>query len=126
MPWDSVRAILWYVISIVVILGAAYWVTRKLAASGLGGGMNRALGAKIEPIAQLNVGKNERLLLAAIGRRYFLLGITAGGISTLAEFTQQEADEWLKNAPQAQNGQGSKITFTDAMNAVLKKKGRGE
>lgn len=120
MPW---KALLWYVVSIVVIIGAAYWVTRKLAEHGMGGLSGRMLSAKIEPIAQLNVGKNERLLLAAVGERYFLLGITAGGVSNLAEFTKEEAEQWKASAAELP---APKTTFAQTMNTLLKKKGRGE
>jgi flagellar biogenesis protein FliO len=66
------------------------------------------------------VGKEQKLLVARIGERCFLLGVSAGGISNLAELTAEEAEIW-KSPPEGPQG-GS---FRESFSKILQAKGRG-
>ena len=114
------KALLWYLISVIVIIGLAYWVSRKVGGAGLVPGRQSA-ALRIEPLAQLNVGKSERLLLVRLGSRCLLLGVTAGGISLLAELTEEEAAQW-----QAQTeGNPQSGGFAELLDGIQKRKKQG-
>jgi flagellar protein FliO/FliZ len=113
---SNLTSLLWVVICILVILGAAYWFTRHVVGNGLyhpdGVG---AKGRGMEILAQLSLGKDQRLLVARVGEHCYLLGVCAGGISNLAEIGAEEAELW-KAAPE--QGMG----FMGSLSKVLQRK----
>ena len=112
-PWLS---LLWVIACIVLITGAAYWFTRHMAGKG---GLMPSLGKgrQMEILDQLPVGREQRLVLVRSGERYFLLGVTAGGISALAEFTAEEAALW-----QREEAEQTPPSFREALRVTLKNK----
>lgn len=119
MPWEQIKALLWYLISIVLLVGAAYWVTKfGIGGKGLPGSKN--MPVRIKPITQINVGRSERLLVVQAGGRYFFLGVTTGGISVLAEFTPEEMEHWNDEMKDA--AEKKMPHFSDTLNALIKKK----
>lgn len=118
---NAVLSLLWVILCVVVIIGLAYWVTRFV------GGLNgpAALGAargtaQMTVLARMNVGKDQSLLLVRVEQRYFLLGATPGGITTLAEFTPDEAAAWTSKAEHPENGQS--MSFGKALQTVIERK----
>ena len=119
MTWVAVTSLLWLLVSVAVVLGLAYWFTRYAAGRGfLGPGLR---GQGMEILAQLSLGREQRLALARVGERYFLLGVTSGGISLLAEFTKEEAALWLER-PETLDGRPP--SFREALQTVLQQKRR--
>lgn len=114
------KALLWYLISVIVIIGLAYWVSRKVGGAGLVPGQ-RGVALRIEPLAQLNVGKSERLLVVRLGSRCLLLGVTAGGISPLAELTEEEVAQWQAQA----EGNPRPSSFAELLDGIQKRKKQG-
>jgi flagellar biosynthetic protein FliO len=117
--WGSnITSLLWVVVCILVILGAAYWFTRHVVGTGLyrPGGVG-ANSRGMEILAQRSLGKEQRLLVAQIGERCFLLGVSAGSISNLAELTAEEAEFW-KNPPEGAQPSG----FRDQFSRILQRK----
>lgn len=45
-------------------------------------------------LEQLAVGQDRRLLVVAIGERYFVLGSSPAGLQLIAELTEQEAAQF--------------------------------
>ncbi len=88
-------ALLQYILIVVVILGLAYWVTRYMGTRG-GPGIIRQSGQNLQMkiLAQITVGRDQRLVVADIAGRYFLLGLSSGGISNLAELTREDIEAW--------------------------------
>lgn len=115
-PWLS---LLWVVACVVLIVGLAYWFTRYVAARGFPGSGLGVRGAdRLKVLAQLNLGKDETLLLVQAGERYFLLGATPAGITNLAEFTEEEAARWSAE----QEEQAPPPSFREALRTVIQQK----
>ena len=121
-PWVS---LLGMGITIVVVIGLAYWFTRYV----VGGKHLGSLGLlqknqQLQLLAQTQVGKDQRLAVVRAGSRYFLLGLTPQNISLLAELTQEEAAVWLQepggpdSGPQAE---GFQKAFEKAFNREKKR-----
>ena len=120
MPLETFASLFGTLAAVLIIIGLAYWFTRHVAGSGVLGGIRTTAGdGRMQVVAQLTVGKDQRLLVAAVGERYFLLGITPGGISLLTELTEEEAAQWRRkedDAPAAAPG------FRDALRSYMQKK----
>lgn len=114
-------SLLWVTVCAVVIIGLAYWFTRFVAGRNGLGGMGAGHGAaQIKVLARSPVGKDQTLLLVQVEQRYFLLGAAPGGLSTLAEFTPEEAEAWPKSAEASKGGQA--MSFQSALQTVIKQK----
>lgn len=93
----NVLSLLGMLLTVVLVLALAYWCTRLIGRRGLPG-FARGLGAdNLQILWQQSLGKAERLVLLRIDKRCLLLGVTGGGISVLAELTQEEAKLWLQS-----------------------------
>ena len=113
-------SLLGMVVSVVLVLGAAYWFTRYVVGRGSGVlGPLTGSGA-IRLHGQLSLGKDQKLVLAQVGERWFLLGVTAAGISMLAEFTAEEAASWQRE-PETP---GTGPNFREAVRQVMEQKRR--
>lgn len=118
---DNIAAsFLWLIISVVLIIGMAYWVTRYVAGRGGFGVLGPLAAGRLEILAQLTLGRDQRLVVARAGERCFLLGVAAGSITMLAEFTAEEAALWREQA-----GEKAAPAFREALNTILRQKGRG-
>lgn len=101
----NVFSLIGMLITVILILLLAYWVTRFIGQRGLPGwarGMQNS--GELQLIWQLSLGKGERLVLVRVHERCLLLGVSGGGITVLTELTQDEAAVWLQKqgeAPQA-------------------------
>lgn len=122
MPGDSNLwlSVLWMLLCIALIIGAAYWFTKHVVGRGGLGVLGRGSGRQMELLDQLPVGREQRLVMVRAGERFFLLGITAGEISALAEFTAEEAALWQ----QEQAEQPPAPSFREALQITLKNRGR--
>lgn len=119
LSWDVVTSLLWLIISIIMVIGLAYWFTKYVAGRGLSGLGQK--GAGMEVLTRLNLGRDQSLVLVRVGGRCFLLGITAGQITALAEYTEEEAALWLER-PEVPDGQAP--SFREALHTVLQQKRR--
>lgn len=105
-------------ICVVVIIALAYWFTKYVAGrGGLGGFGLSSGGERFKILARLSLGREQMLVLVQVGERYFLLGVTPSAISTLAEFTAEEAQAW----PAAQE-QPPAPSFRETLHTILQKK----
>ena len=105
MP-QSIWSLLGMLLVVLLILGLAYVVTRWLGTAyggkgGKGGGISpaklRAGGSeRFRVIEQISLGRAERLVLACLGDRCYLLGVTEHGFTLLKELEREEAQEWLR------------------------------
>lgn len=118
---NELFSLLWVLVSLVVVIGLAYWFTKHVVGKG---GLGFLGGAQktdaIQVISRTAVGKDQQLLLAKVGERYFLLGVTGGGISLVAEFSPEEAQAWNKPAS-PQTGE-QPPSFSEALQTVIKQK----
>ena len=86
------------------ILFLAYLATRWLGLrqSGSGGAGRIRVNGMFRVLWQVNLGRNERLVLVRLGgetekekEKYLLLGVTAYSITPLKELTGEEAAGWF-------------------------------
>lgn len=98
------------------ILVLAHYVTKWVAGRS---GLRTMAGASggFQVLGQISVGRNERLTLVRLESRCLLLGVTAGGISLLAELTEEEAARWLQKRTEQ-----TTPTFAEALRETLTRK----
>ena len=127
MPVEEILSVLWVLVCTVAVLALCYYVTRRLtrlpALSRYAGGILRE--GRLEVLARVPLGKDQSLVVAAVGQRCFLLGCAAGSISLLTELTEEEAAAWT--ARREEKNSTEQRSFRDAMSELLKQKAqRGE
>lgn len=108
-------SLLWLTACVVVILLLAYVCTRFLA--NRTGGTTQP-GRRIQVVEQQLLGKDQKLVLARVGERWFLLGIAPSGVSLVAEFTAEEAASWQGEALE------ERPTFWEAVVKTVQQKER--
>ena len=74
-------------------------------------------------LAQIPLGKEQRVAVLRAGERFFLVGITPQRVSLLAELTKEEAGAWQKEPP---TGAAREIPFQQALLERLHRGNRGE
>ena len=127
MPVEEILSVLWVLVCTVAVLALCYYVTRRLtrlpALSRYAVGMPRE--GRLEVLARVPLGKDQSLVVAAVGKRCFLLGCAAGSISLLTELTEEEAAAWTTRREEKNSTE--QTSFRDAMCELLKQKvQRGE
>lgn len=116
-------SLLWMVVCVVAIIGLAYWVTKYVAGrGGLGAFGPLKAGEGLELLAQLPLGRDQRLAVVRAGERCLLLGVTAAGITLLAELTEEEAAQWRDRGDSAKKRETP--SFREALDTVLRQRGR--
>ena len=119
---SPIFSLLWMIVSVVVIIALAYWFTKYVAGrGGLGAFAPMKAGEELEVLAQLPLGREQRLMIARAGERFFLLGVTASEVSMLAEFTE-EAALWRRSAERESKSETP--SFREALNTVMRQKRR--
>ena len=121
MPKD-VFSLLGMLAIVVLVLILAYWATRWIGSFGArasGPGRRTAAGGVggLQILAQLSLGRAERLVLARAGNRCYLLGVTANGITLLKELEGEEAAAWL-----SEEGVAAPPGFLEIMKENLRKR----
>lgn len=115
-------SLLWALVCVVLILGLAYWFTKRVAAPGGLGALVAAPGTEqLKVLARLALGKEQLLVVVQAGERYFLLGVTQSAVSTLAEFTREEAEAWFAGP----DGPAAPPSFLEALRTVIEQKRKG-
>ena len=107
---------------VVLILYFSYVATKWIGTHSMpgGNGMLRANGGaeRFRILAQLGVGRNERLVLVRLNKRCYLLGVTEHRITLLRELEDDEAAQWL-----AQSESAPEVpSFMEILNRNLRKK----
>ena len=86
MPSTSLSPLLWFA-AIIVMIPIALWLLKRTPLGGAGS------GGVMRTIAALPISPNQRLLTVEVGqgdeRRWLVLGVTPGGISTLHTMAPQ-------------------------------------
>ena len=114
----SAAALLWLIVCVALVTVLAWWGTRFVARrGGFSGGFGPGgLPKDLEVRGQLPLGRDQRLVLVRAGERWLLLGVTAAGISMVAEFTPEEAARWRQDPPET----GAAPSFREALLTILK------
>lgn len=117
---DNVWSLLGVLAVVVLILYLAYYASRWIGTHGVPGSSAtvRSGGTgKFRVLGQITVGRNERLVLAQLDERCYLLGVTEHQITLLRELDGEEAAQWLQERESAQAP-----GFTEVLGAALRKK----
>jgi flagellar biosynthetic protein FliO len=101
---------------IVLMLWAARFFKKKYNA----GGFLSAKNIKIEDVAALS--PDSRIAVVRVGKRLFLLGITAGNITNLSELSEDD----LPPPPEEDDEGGGKMSFAESFKTVLAQKLSGD
>ena len=80
------------------VLVLAYWCTRKLGVWSARMGIRQDKGRRLEVLAQLSLGRDQRIAVVKVGSQCLVLGISQHSIETLAALSDDEAAEWLHEA----------------------------
>ena len=119
MPGSELFSLLWVLICVLCIIGLAYWFTKYVVGrTGLGRTVQGT--GRIEVLARTMLGKDQQLLLVRAGGRIFLLGATAAGITSLAEFTTEEAAAFTDG--DGGTGEEQPPSFKEALQKVIQQK----
>ncbi len=121
MPVSNFWSLLGVLAVVVLILYLAYFAAKWVGTHGAPGGAGalRAGGSgDLRLLAQLGVGRNERLVLVRLEQRCYLLGVTEHSITLLRELDDEESARWL-----AQNGNASAAQgFMEVLSETLRRK----
>ena len=130
MP-ENVISLLGMLTLVVLILIAAYWVTRAIGSyggasgrlphfPGSGPAQTGAGGSRrFTVLAQLSVGRNERIVLVRLQNSCFLLGVTTEGISLLKELEPAEAEAWTA---EEKDSVSAPVRFMDVLKENMRKR----
>lgn len=104
---------------VVVILVAAYWCTKLIARRSMTMNTQRVSGKEeMCVLGQINLGRNERIVLVRLHDRCLLLGATDRSVNLLTELSREEAEAWLSKADEAP----SNPSFFEALKSNIAKK----
>lgn len=118
MPWETLFSVFGVLLAVLAVCALAYWCTRYISVTGVLSGFRTADGGgRLKLLAQMGVGKDARLLVAAVGERCFLLGVTPTGITLLAELSEEESAAWKREAETPE-----RPSFQESLRASLKRK----
>lgn len=90
----DIFTVLGMLLIVAAILVLAYFSTKYIARMRFGSMSAGAKNGRMQVLDQLSMGTDLRLIVVRVGVRYLLLGLSANGIQTLAELTQDEALLW--------------------------------
>ena len=113
-------SLIWVLVCVVAVICLAFWFTKYVVGRGALNGLGMSQGTEqFKVLARLNLGREQMLILVQAGERWFLLGVTPSAISTLAEFTREEAELWqvTQEPPETPD-------FREALRTVLRQKKR--
>lgn len=99
---EAIGQVLWALLLTCGVLVLAYWFTRRVAGRLAVGG--KMAGSRMEVLDQMPLGRDQRLVVARVGRTVSLLGVSPGGITCLRVLTEEEAEEWLAPGPEQTPG----------------------
>jgi flagellar protein FliO/FliZ len=118
---SNVWSLLGVLTVIILILVFAYYATRWIATHGVPGGaapVRTDSAARFRLLAQIGVGRNERIVLVRLEQRCYLLGVTEHQITLLRELDGEEAAGWLRDSDSLPASPG----FMEVLGEALRKK----
>lgn len=117
--------LIWLLIAIVLVMGLAYFATRFVGGNMLARGSRKTHGKMLRSVEQMYLGRDRQIILVQVGERYFLLGNTANQITNLAELSAEEVEAWREKERQT-GEEGQRMSFTQALQEILKKRGESD
>lgn len=107
---------------VAAILFLAYWCTRRL---GLAAGTGvAALGKHMRVVDRLALSQDKQIILAQVGSRWLVLGLSSGNVQLLTELTQEEAETWRQDM--TGNQQTTPGGFGELLRQTLRNRSSGK
>lgn len=103
---------------VAVILYLAYWFTRRISMGNLGGTMTS--GGHMRLYDRLPLGQNKAVVVARVGLRWLVLGVSDGQITLLTELSEEESRIWRQTKQVSSEAAVPK--FSDIISDVLRRK----
>lgn len=116
---EAIGQVLWVLILTCGVLVLAYWSTRRVAGHL---SVKRGSGGRMEVLDQIALGRDQRLVLARVGKTVYLLGVSSGSVSCLHVLTDEEARDWLTPGSQQDPGGSGGLHFREALRSVLEQR----
>ena len=121
----EIASLLWTLLLIAAVLALAYVFTRWVAGRAAAGAGPVYRGRRLAVLEQINVGKDQKLLLVRMGETYCFLGAAPGGISCLRQVSPEELERWRQEREDGQDAPPA-VSFRTALHrAVRHRKDRG-
>ena len=112
---EAIGQVFWVLILTCGVLALAYWCTRHVVGRLA---VKQGIGGRMEILDQMSLGRDQRLVLARVGKTVYLLGVSSGNVSCLRVLTDEEAQDWLTpGAGQNNDGNGG-LHFREALRSV--------
>ena len=89
---DEILELVWALAAICAVLLLSYWFTRYVVAGRAAAG--RLKGRHVTVLEEIQVGKDQKLLLVQAGEQICLLGAAPGGITCLRTLNREEMGQW--------------------------------
>lgn len=80
------------------ILALAYFAARLIGTYGAGSIPGGARMEELCVLRQIPVGRAERIVLVRVHQKCLLLGVAQGGVTVLAELSEEDSAKWLEDA----------------------------
>lgn len=114
---DEILELVWALAAICAVLLLSYWFTRYVVAGRAAQAAERAACTVLE---EIQVGKDQKLLLVQAGEQICLLGAAPGGITCLRTLNREEMGQWEQEG--APEGACQRISFQEALKSVLQQR----
>ena len=85
----------WALLAVIAVLFSAYLFTKYVA--GRPGGLVHFQKGRMAVLDQIPIGREQTLLLVALGNYVYLLGVAQGSVTRLERFSEQEWAELEEN-----------------------------
>lgn len=103
---------------VAVILYLAYWFTRRIAMGNMGGTITSSGHMRIYD--RMPLGQNKAVVVARVGLRWLVLGVSDEQITVLTELSEEESRIWRQT--KQVSSQASVPKFSDIISDILRKK----
>ena len=118
----EVLQLIWALVVVAAVLALAYLFTRYIAGRTAGGAsLGRFKDRPMKLLAQLPVGREQKVLLIQAGEQYYLLGAAQGGVTLLDKLSAEEMEK-LRKSDESDTGPGEKMGFQEALKKVLEQR----
>ena len=111
---------LWLLIAVVLVMALAYLTTRYVAGMQIPAAARGKNGKLLSVVEQTYMGRDRQIILVQACDRYFLLGNTPNGITTLAELSAEEVEAWREKEKGEEDRPPS---FKQSLQEILKQRG---
>lgn len=116
MMGEGCLSFVWMLLCVAAVLFLAYWFTKRVGMSGRTWG---APGSHMLVWDKMSLGQDKAVVVAQVGERWLVLGVTGSQIQLLTELSAEQAQLWQQS--KQQDGQNSAPGFAELLGSLRKK-----